>query len=340
MRIGAPETMMPPGIDGHETCRRLKQDPETRESVVIFLSSLEETESKVKGLGLGAVDYITKPFQIEEVTARVDTHLTIHRLKESLARKNLELRNANEHMRMELESAAAYVRSILPPPIDFGDRGIRIDWRFIASSTLGGDSFGYHWLDDEHFAIYLLDVSGHGVGPSMLSVSAHNVLRQRTLPATDFCRPDQVLAALNRAFPMQDNQNKFFTIWYGVYNRNTRELSYATGGHHAAVLFDPARPEPADLGMCNFMIGPFDDAEYESAAASVGPGSRLYVFSDGAFEIRNRDKEMLDMPGLTKLLQEAQAQEDRLQIVLEHTRRWQERDDFRDDYSTLEISFT
>jgi class 3 adenylate cyclase len=93
------DIMMPPGINGYETCRRLKQDPETQESAVIFLSSLEETESKVKGLGLGAVDYITKPFQIEEVTARVDTHLTIHRLKESLARKNRELEKANQFIR-------------------------------------------------------------------------------------------------------------------------------------------------------------------------------------------------------------------------------------------------
>ncbi len=88
------------------------------------------------------------------------------------------------------------------------------------------------------------------------------------------------------------------------------------------------------------MIGIVDDAEYESAPTSVGPGSRLYVFSDGAFEIRNRDKEMLNMPGLTKHLQEAQPQEDRLQTVLESTRRWQESDDFGDDYSMLEISFT
>ncbi len=93
------DIMMPPGIDGYETCRRLKEDPETRDSAVVFLSSLEETESKVKGLGLGAVDYITKPFQIEEVAARVDTHLTIHRLKESLARKNRELEKANQFIR-------------------------------------------------------------------------------------------------------------------------------------------------------------------------------------------------------------------------------------------------
>lgn len=261
-------------------------------------------------------------------------------MRVNLQRAEASLRDANEHMQTELEAAADYVRSILPQPIKSDDRGIRIDWRFIASSALGGDSFGYHWLDDEHLAVYLLDVSGHGVGPSMLSISAHNALRQRTLPATDFLRPHQVLEALNRAFPMQANQNKFFTIWYGVYNRKNRELRYASAGHHAAVLFDPSRPDPTDLGMRSLMIGVVDDADYESAATSVDAGSRLYVFSDGAFEIRNRDDEMLDMPGLATHLHDAQVQDDRLQAVLENARRWQGRDDFVDDYSILEISFS
>lgn len=261
-------------------------------------------------------------------------------MRANLQRADASLRGANEHMRTELEAAADYARSILPKPLEDDERGVRIDWKFIASSALGGDSLGYDWLDDEHLAIYLLDVSGHGVGPSMLSISAHNALRQRALPATDFLQPHQVLEALNRAFPMEANQNKFFTIWYGVYNRKTRELRYASAGHHAAVIFDPTRPDSADLEMRSIMIGVMDDVEYESASITVGAGSRLYVFSDGTFEIRNGDDEMLNMPGFTRHLQEAQVKDDRLQAVLENARKWQERDDFVDDYSILEISFS
>ena len=93
------DIMMPPGIDGYETCRQLKADPTTREAAVIFLSALDETENKVQGLDLGAVDYITKPFQAEEVIARVNTHLTIHRLQQSLAQRNKELDAANRFIR-------------------------------------------------------------------------------------------------------------------------------------------------------------------------------------------------------------------------------------------------
>jgi serine/threonine-protein kinase len=69
-----------PGIDGYETCRRLKEDPETRDAAVIFVSALSDPKDKVRGFEAGAVDFITKPVQAEEVIARVNTHLTIQRL--------------------------------------------------------------------------------------------------------------------------------------------------------------------------------------------------------------------------------------------------------------------
>src|SRR5262245_4842693 len=80
-----------PGIDGYETCRRLKDNPETREAAVIFLSSLDETKDKVRGLEVGAVDFVSKPFQGDEVVARVNTHLTLQRLRRQLETRNAEL---------------------------------------------------------------------------------------------------------------------------------------------------------------------------------------------------------------------------------------------------------
>ena len=84
------------GIDGFETCERLKADPETRDIAVIFLSALDDTDDKIKGLSMGAVDYISKPFQAEEVIARVGTHLTIARLRNELAERNRQLEAANQ----------------------------------------------------------------------------------------------------------------------------------------------------------------------------------------------------------------------------------------------------
>ena len=137
-----------------------------------------------------------------------------------------------------MKQAAHYVQSLLPDKLKKGD--VITDWRFIPSAELGGDSFGYHWLDDDHFAFYLLDVSGHGVGSALLSVSAMNALRSQALPQTDFRVPGQVLAALNNAFQMEQQNGLFFTIWYGVYNKPStayRLLRWgpSSGSAHSAV---------------------------------------------------------------------------------------------------------
>jgi len=136
----------------------------------------------------------------------------------------------------ELFEAADYVKKILPQPITEGV--IRTNWRFMPSTSLGGDAFGYHKVDDENFAFYLIDVSGHGVGAALLSASVINVVRSQSLPKTDFKDPVQVLKALNLAFPSEANKDMFFTIWYGVFNKNNRELIYASAGHPPAILCD------------------------------------------------------------------------------------------------------
>src|SRR5436309_2947435 len=111
---------------------------------------------------------------------------------------------------------------------------VTADWRFIPSSQLGGDAFGYHWPDPDHFAVYLLDVCSHGVGAALLSISVMNVLRSQSLPDADFRNPGEVLSSLNRTFPMERQNNLYFTMWYGVFNRPACQLSYASGGHPPA----------------------------------------------------------------------------------------------------------
>src|SRR4051794_1686400 len=155
----------------------------------------------------------------------------------------------------QLTQASRYVLSLLPGPTD-GE--VRTRWRFEPSSDLGGDFFGYDWIDPDHFAMYLLDVSGHGVGAALLSVSVGNALRGRSLPGTDFRDPAAVLSGLNDAFSMDQHDEKYFTIWYGVYHRAKRTLTYASGGHPPALLLTGPtreRARPMELGLGNLAIG-------------------------------------------------------------------------------------
>ena len=104
--------IMMPEIDGYEVCRQLKADPATAEIPVIFLSALTDTKDKVQGLDLGAVDYVTKPFQPEEVIARVNTHLTVYRLKKALDQKNKELQEANELLEERVKKRTAQLQEL------------------------------------------------------------------------------------------------------------------------------------------------------------------------------------------------------------------------------------
>jgi hypothetical protein len=169
------------------------------------------------------------------------------RLIERLERANLDLQRAhhelevsreallrtNRRLELELRDAERYVRSTLPAPFS---QPFVADWRFVPTTELGGDAFGYHWVDPDHFAFFLLDVCGHGVGAALLSVAVANTLRSEALPGTDFRAPGDVLTALNRAYQMEDHGDLFFTIWYGVYDQPAGKLAYATGGHSAPIL--------------------------------------------------------------------------------------------------------
>jgi len=95
-----------PGMDGYEVCRRLKAEPATRDVPVIFVSAVTETDEKVRGFEMGAVDFVTKPYQRDELMARVRTHLELHRLRNHLedlvAERTAELKQSEKQLRTSL----------------------------------------------------------------------------------------------------------------------------------------------------------------------------------------------------------------------------------------------
>jgi phosphoserine phosphatase RsbU/P len=224
-----------------------------------------------------------------------------------IQRQLLETKSAlvatREQLAQELADAEKYMRSLLPATL--ADEHVRTDWKLVCSSQLGGDMLGYRWIDDDHLALWVLDVCGHGVGSSLLSISAHDTLRGLRLEGVDPRRPSEVLAALNRAFPMEYHQYKFFTAWYGVYSQAERTLRHASAGHPPALVFVPGRERPLRLGeKAGTLIGVLADSTFESESHRMPPGSRLYVFTDGAFEVPAAGGGLLGIDGLARLLAE------------------------------------
>ena len=205
-----------------------------------------------------------------------------------------------EELERDLRRANNYVLSLLPEPITSGL--VNVDWRFVPSTQLGGDAFGYFWLDPRTFVFYLLDVSGHGAGAAMHSVTVLNVLRQRALPDVDFRSPAAVLTSLNARFQMESHGGLYFTMWYGVYDAVDRTLKYGSAGHHPAFLVPADRQTAHPLGMPALMIGAFPGGQYEVREAGVPAGSTVYLFSDGVFEIVTADQQRWELADFLPLL--------------------------------------
>jgi len=234
----------------------------------------------------------------------------------------------------DLEKAKQYVRSLLPAPVESGP--VRTDWVLQPSAKLGGDLFGYHFIDENTFAMYLLDVTGHGTGPAMHAVSVMNVLRQRTLQGIDLRDPARAAAYLNDMFQMERHGSMLLSLWYGVYDVPSRNLAFTSAGHHAAYLVPRRRDRTFALDVSNVLIGMMPGYAYRGGSAYVEPGTSLYLFSDGVFEIECPDGRDWGIDDFLPLLTAPQAPgKTESQRILEAVKAETGREAFEDDFTLV-----
>ena len=284
-----------PRLTGIEVCRQVKATPELSTTQFFLLTSLGSVSDRVTGLDGGADDFISKPIEMNELYARVRAGLRLHQL-------NQDLQTQKQRIEAELAEAAEYVRSLLPEPLT---EPVNIETKFIPSRQLGGDCFDYSWLDPDHLSIYLLDTSGHGLRAALPSVSVLNLLRSHSIPNINYYQPSNVLKALNITFQMTYQNDKYFTIWYGVYNRATRELTYASAGHPPAIILTGEHPDHLKVERLKprgMRVGMFIEAEYFDATHIIEKDSNLYIFSDGVYEIQQPDNNILGLDAFIEIL--------------------------------------
>jgi sigma-B regulation protein RsbU (phosphoserine phosphatase) len=329
------QDLVMPEVDGLTLVKFFRAHSQTKDTPLVVLSSTEDPKTKAEAFALGANDYLVKLPDKLELIARIRYHSQAFRNLVERKAMFSKLQASESRMALELQTGARYVSSLLPPPID---QPIRIDWRFVPSAELGGDSLGYFPLDDDRMVIFLLDVTGHGLASALLGVTVSNILRAKALPNVDFGDPSQVLAALNASFQMEQHDGRTFTMWYGVYNRKQRHLVWSGGGHPSALLYRKDQSAPIELESQNPGVGMFEWDDFEQSQTHIPEEARLFLFSDGAFEILKQDGNTWTWREFIQFMSQPNDPNDPMADRLtRHVRLLKGEDILDDDFSIMEI---
>lgn len=332
------------GYAGLEALALIRTQGSLVEVPLLILADLvaEGAPSRLDAFRLGATDYLEKWPEPLEFIARVRSHAQAygHLLERRKAYIALQVSQAS--LKAELAAAEVYLQGLIPKPL--ANQFFKADWFLEASEYLGGDTLGFHALDERHWAFYVIDVCGHGVGAALFSVLILNSLSHSLLPGVDYTKPDVVLSALNQAFPMEYHAGMYFTAWYGVYDVQSGLLTYASGGHPPALLLPPKLNTtiPVEsLKTPGLVLGADKQSVYCAQSIAVTPGSRLYVFSDGVFEVECLPAHtFLGMPGwLMELQKPVPPGLSKPRFLFNAIRARHGRSTLEDDFTVLEVCF-
>jgi sigma-B regulation protein RsbU (phosphoserine phosphatase) len=301
---------MMPKMDGLELLQRIRATKSEGYVYTILLTARGEKEDILKGMDSGADDFITKPFDKDELSARLKVGLRITNLEQDLAQRNHELRKVNDRMRRDLESAARIQRSFLPTKLPVCDK-VEFAWKYIPCNELAGDTLNVFYLDEEYIGLYLLDVSGHGVPAALLSVSLSRDLNP-SLDQSDLLKepipeapgyrlisPEDVADRLNQRFPLDLNTGQYFTIQYGHLNIKSGVFKFFSAGHPPMIHIKKDGSSEVLLVRSTpigFLAGP--DKIYKERTLELAAGDRLYLYSDGIIEAINPEREQFGVKRL------------------------------------------
>lgn len=247
---------------------------------VILMTGLDDLNSKIKGLNIGADDYLLKPLHEEELIARV---FSLLRLK----RANSELYQKNQLIQRELEAAKKIQQYIIPQNFNFIDYP-KITGVYNPIEDIGGDFFDCYKLDENRSAFLIADVTGHGI-PAALTMTMSKMLF--SIYADKYPGAADMMKEINKQLRGTLLDMQYITAFYLIYDKTTRYLTYSNAGHTRPLFFKSSKNQVAALDSFGWFIGISDNTEYEEKKIAVTEGDRLFLYTDGITEAKNSDGE-------------------------------------------------
>jgi sigma-B regulation protein RsbU (phosphoserine phosphatase) len=314
---------MMPGLTGVEFCREIRALPAEIYSYFILLTSKSDTAEITRGLEAGADDFLTKPFNGDELRARLRAGERIVGMQRQLVQKNQVIRAALEEIQNLYDSLDRDLQEARKLQLTLmRDRRHDFDQGFTTilmrpSGHVGGDLVGSFRINDGRISLYSVDVSGHGVASAMMTARLAGLLsggspdqniaiRKASLGQQFAWSPDTVASKLNRLMIEDVQADQYFTLAYAEVDMVTGNLALVQAGHpHPVILRQSGQIDV--IGVGGLPIGLIADAGYETVMAQLFPGDRLILVSDGITECPSPGGEELGQEGFLRLLERLQA---------------------------------
>jgi len=277
--------VMMPGESGFDTCIRLKQSSKTSNIPIIFVSAIDDISSKVKGLSIGGVDYITKPFARAEVLARIGLHLNLklayQAFIETQALKLKQLKDAQQAILIQPEEL---------PEAQFGVG-------YIPVNEAGGDFYDVIKISHNIFGYFVADISGHDLGASYMTSALKALINQNARPGHT---PEETMKDINSVLTSMMKEGQHLTGCYAYLNRIRSKLTVISAGHPPVIFIDE-KGNARILESSGDILGAFPTVAFEPVDLRVEPGSRFFMYTDGLIEASKEAKRSREK-GLESLL--------------------------------------
>lgn len=317
--------------DGYEVCESLRRVPGRGETPVIFLTARDDLEDKVKGLETGANDFITKPFERDELLARIKAHI-------GARRRSAKIEAMQKAVDEELKGAARVQRTLLPER-RFNVPFLELAWSVIPSSHVGGDVFNMVRVGESAVAFYLFDISGHGIAAALVASAVSEAIRQLSLsyPATVAPSPAKLMEEMKERFPFERFET-FLTCIYGVINTESNTLIYCNAGHPPAYLLTEDGISALTTG--GPLIG-IELASYQEEEINLTRGDVIVLYTDGLIESSNKLGDRFGEDKLSMLLIDARklSSEGLLELLLRQREQFADGQAVEDDVSVAVLSY-
>jgi phosphoserine phosphatase RsbU/P len=280
--------IMMPGLDGYEVCRRLRARPETREVPVMFLSTLEEVQSKALGFEVGGNDYLTKPFEILEVKARVHSLLKAKAYTDAV----------KERLASELQIAREIQLGILPADVSTSTNGTGLQVCAVLEPAreVGGDLYEVLRAGDDRIVVVIGDVSGKGIPAALFMAVTTTLVRIFGRKAAG---PAEILQRVNDALAEHNPRDMFVTLACAVFEPRSGRVSYASAGHPSPVRLRPGEAPVMPFRSTGLVAGVLPGTDFHNHIEELRAGDAYVFYTDGVSEAFNAAGEQF---GCSRLL--------------------------------------